>query len=144
VSGKFTISPPYGGGKIDVNYLDAEFGEHGLNATIDENGRLSFEVRAQGDVSQLGSGTDMFASMMLRLNREGIQVNGITGTWISGGDSVNASEFASNLEAGMTPENAALNTWTGRIAGKYGYTSVTVPQSTIPNTQFAYFRKPGL
>ncbi|MHA6883128.1 hypothetical protein, partial [Ralstonia pseudosolanacearum] len=140
VSGQFNITRY--GGALDVDYLDAEFGNHGLNATIDKNGRLSFEVRAQGDVSKLGSGTDMFSSMMLRLNREGIDVNAITGTWISGGDSVNAAEFARNVKMGMTPEDAAMNTWTGRMAARYGYSSVNVPPSTIQNTQFAYFRKP--
>ncbi|MBB5407659.1 YD repeat-containing protein [Paraburkholderia sp. HC6.4b] len=141
VSDQFSINR-YGGG-VSIDYLDAEYGSHGLNAYIDQSQRLSFEIRANGDVAKLGSGKDMFASMMLRLDREGIEVNGITGTWVSGTDSVNAAEYARNLAAGMSKENAALNTWTGRLASSYGYTSVIVPDPVISNTQFAYFMKLG-
>ncbi|MDR5776588.1 MULTISPECIES: hypothetical protein, partial [unclassified Caballeronia] len=141
ISNEFSINR-YGGG-VSIDYLDAEYGSHGLNAYIDQSQRLSFEVRAQGDIAALGSGTDMFASMMLRLDREGIPVNGITGTWISGTDSVNAAEYGRNLAAGMSKEDAAINTWTGRMASRYGFTSVTVPDPILSNTQFAYFKKLG-
>jgi hypothetical protein len=129
-------------GVMEVNYLDAEFGTHGLNAYVDRSNRLSFEIRAQGDAATLGSGTDMFASLMKRLHQENIPVEAITGTWVSGTDSVNAAQFAKNIAAGMTQERAALNTWTGNMASRYGYTSVTLPKP-LGEVQFAYFRKPG-
>ncbi|WP_373922088.1 VENN motif pre-toxin domain-containing protein [Duganella sp. Root336D2] len=140
VSSKFEIEPY--NGIIEIDYLDADKGIHGLNAYIDRAGRLSFEIRAKGNVADLGSGTDMFASMMLRLEREKIELKGITGTWSSGGDSVNTAQYLENLALGMTPEVAAANTWTGRMAARYGFTSVTVPPGQTGSVRFVYFKKP--
>ncbi|MNW22182.1 hypothetical protein D3C71_2235250 [compost metagenome] len=63
----------------DIDYLDAENGTHGLNAYINRDGILSLEIRAQGDASILGSGTDMFSSLMKRIHSNNISINGING-----------------------------------------------------------------
>jgi len=64
-------------GLINIDYLDAENGNHGLNAYINRDGILLFEIRAQGDASVLGSGIDMFASLMQRIKIENIAINGV-------------------------------------------------------------------
>ena len=129
-------------GMTDIDYLDAENGIHGLNAYINRDGILSFDIRAQGDASILGSGTDMFSSLMKKIKSENIFINGINGVWELGKDSVNAAEFVQNTNAGMTREQAAMSTWTGRIASRYGYTVVLVPDQ-LGGVQFAYFRRPN-
>lgn len=66
----------------------------------------------------------MFSSAMQRLNQEGVQVNKIRGAWLSNTDSVNTAQYSANLAKGMSPNDAALNTWTGKLAQKYGFTKV--------------------
>lgn len=130
-------------GLINIDYLDAENGNHGLNAYINRDGILLFEIRAQGEASILGSGIDMFASLMQRINIENIEINGVNGLWDSETDSANAAEFVRNINAGMTKEQAAMNTWTGRVVSRYGYNQVLVP-APMGRVQFAYFRRPNL
>ncbi|WP_191488224.1 hypothetical protein [Pseudomonas sp. FEN] len=92
---------------------------------VDKAGVLGFEIRAaQNHPFYDASGTDMFASAMQRLGNEGIQVNQIRGAWEAGTDSVNTAKYLQNIANGMSKENAALNTWTGQISQKYGYTKV--------------------
>lgn len=82
----------------------------------------------------------MFASAMQRLDQEGVQVNAIRGTWIEGTDSVNAAEYLSNLDRGMSPQQAAANTWTGRMAARYGFTNVGVPNTGYSTTTVIFGR----
>ncbi|MBB5448351.1 MULTISPECIES: hypothetical protein [unclassified Paraburkholderia] len=115
-------------GSVTLQFGDPE-GVHGLIVNVDKQGTLGFDIRSARGGSSFSneSGTDMFASAMQRLEREGVQVNAIRGVWINGTDSVNAAQYASNLSLGMSPERAAANTWTGRIAARYGFTNVGVP-----------------
>ncbi|MBV4504791.1 hypothetical protein HU751_008005 [Pseudomonas sp. BW13M1] len=53
-----------------------------------------------------------------------VKVNQIRGTWMEGAGSVNTAQYLQNVANGMTKENAALNTWAGRMSQKYGYTKV--------------------
>ncbi|SEN62644.1 hemagglutinin repeat-containing protein [Pseudomonas sp. NFACC39-1] len=109
-------------GTRTYRYLDPADGNHGLEISV-VNGVLGFEIRAQGDASALGSGRDMFISAMKRLENDGVEVNSIRGYWEKGTDSVNYKQYmdASGL---IGKENAALNTWTGKIAQDYGFTKV--------------------
>jgi hypothetical protein len=108
------------------DYGDVDSG-HGLGASISPNGTLGFEISALGDSGRLGSGTDMFASLMNRLDADGVSVTQLRGQWYPGPNSTNFSQYMANVKAGMSPTVAAANTWTGRIAAQYGYTRV------IPN-----------
>lgn len=84
--------------------------------------------------------SDMFASAMQRLQREGVQVSSIRGVWIEGTDSVNAAQYMSNIGRGMSPQQAAANTWTGRMAARYGYTNVGVPSQDYSSTVVLFGR----
>ncbi|HCT04029.1 MAG TPA: adhesin [Pseudomonas sp.] len=100
-------------------------GVAGLVVNVDKSGVLGFEIRAAKDHPYFdASGTDMFSSAMQRLGNEGIQVNQIRGAWEVGTDSVNTAQYLQNISKGMSKENAALNTWTGQISQKYGFTKV--------------------
>ncbi len=97
----------------------------GLIVRVNDEGVLAFEIRAAKDHPYFeASGTDMFASAMQRIGSEGVQVNKIRGSWESNAGSVNTAQYRQNIANGMSPENAALNTWTGKISQKYGFTKV--------------------
>lgn len=117
-------------------------GVSGLIVNVDSDGTLGFNIRVPsgGDPMSGASGTDMFASAMQRLDQEGVQVNAIRGTWIEGTDSVNAAEYLSNLDQGMSPQQAAANTWTGRMAANYGFTNVGVPNTGYSTTTVIFGR----
>lgn len=124
---------------VDAQYRygDPDSG-HGIEVTVD-NGALSLDVAARGDASTLGSGTDMFNSAMLRLQRDGVEIDRIQGIWIPGTGSDNFAQFNSNIAAGMTRSEAAQNTWTGRIAASHGFTEVietTRPGSNVVDFDF--------
>ncbi|WP_156440223.1 MULTISPECIES: hypothetical protein [unclassified Burkholderia] len=128
-------------GSVSLQFGDPE-GIHGLVVNVDKQGVLGFNIRSApgGSSFSTASGTDMFASAMQRLEQDGVQVNAIRGTWISGTDSVNAAQYASNLSKGMTPQQAAANTWTGRIAARYGFTNVGVPNTGYSATTVIFGR----
>lgn len=58
----------------------------------------------------------------------GSRIKAIAGDWTLHKD--NFAEFKRNLDEGMTPEDAARNTWTGRNAKRYGFTKVTILEPT--------------
>ncbi|BCX73166.1 hemagglutinin repeat-containing protein [Acinetobacter sp. Tol 5] len=117
-------------GIITMRYGNPE-GVAGLIVNVDKNGILGFDIRSAPDHPYMNaSGVDMFSSAIQRLNQEGIQVNKIRGAWISGTDSVNTAQYSANLAKGMSPNDAALNTWTGKIAQRHGYTKVEEIESS--------------
>jgi hypothetical protein len=68
----------------------------------------------------------MFDDMMGAMNKNG-QVKEVLGQWSNTpGLTSNYDAMLSNLKAGMSPEAAAMNTWTGRQAARYGFTNVEV------------------
>ena len=78
---------------------------------------------------------------MTRLNQDGIQVNSIRGAWLQGTDSVNYSQYTQGIANGLAPEQAALNTWTGKLAQQYGYTQVQSVEQSSGNI-YALFARP--
>ena len=66
----------------------------------------------------------MFAEAMEAF---GPNVRGVRGTWMRGGDIAdNFDAFKAATAAGAAPESAALQTFTGRMAQKYGFSNATV------------------
>ncbi|WP_234003441.1 VENN motif pre-toxin domain-containing protein [Stenotrophomonas sp. MYb57] len=107
-----------------LRYGDPD-GVAGLIVNVDRSGVLGFDIRSAVDHPLYqASGTDMFASAMRRLAKEGVEVNKVRGAWVGGTDSVNADEYLRNVANGMSKEGATMNAWTGRIAQKYGYKNV--------------------
>ncbi len=50
---------------------------------------------------------------------------------MGGGElSTNFDKFRQGIRAGLTPEEAARSTFTGHMAGKYGFGNVKVMQNT--------------
>ncbi|SDV01177.1 filamentous hemagglutinin [Pseudomonas corrugata] len=130
----------YKDGLVMLKYGDPEVA--GLVVNVDKYGVLGFDVRANSNGFN-PSGTDMFISAMQRLDQEGIKVSAIRGAWVEGVKSVNTTEYTANLAKGMSPTEAAANTWTGRIAAKYGFTSVQAPKKEMfSDTTTVIFKRP--
>ncbi|MGK3122144.1 hemagglutinin repeat-containing protein, partial [Pseudomonas corrugata] len=130
----------YKDGLVMLKYGDPEVA--GLVVNVDKYGVLGFDVRANNNGFN-PSGTDMFISAMQRLDQEGIKVSAIRGAWVEGVKSVNTTEYTANLAKGMSPTEAAANTWTGRIAAKYGFTSVQAPKKEMfSDTTTVIFKRP--
>ena len=114
------------GGGIEFSVGDPGF--HGIKVAVDSNGIFGFEIGAVSHMSSLlGSGQDMLWSAMNRLKNEGIQVNKIRGTWNPGeaSDSVNFNAFYDALsKGGISEQQAAFNTWTGKRAQEYGFNKI--------------------
>lgn len=64
----------------------------------------------------------MFASAMQRLEREGVRVDVVKCMWLEEEDSTNSDQYLANRAREMTPEQAASNTWSGKILAAYGFT----------------------
>jgi filamentous hemagglutinin len=129
-------------GSTTLQYGNPE-GAQGLIVNVDKDGVLGFDIRADNSSISNPSGTDMFASAMQRLNQNGVQVSAIRGAWVGGTDSINTAEYMSNLKNGMTPQQAAANTWTGRMAANYGFTDVQLPTTSLySDATYVIFKKP--
>jgi filamentous hemagglutinin len=76
----------------------------------------------------------MMLSGMNRLKTDGVQINGIRGFWSEDFGSTNLDAYWNNIATGMSPQNAAANTWTGRFADRLGYTNISVPQTPLGMT----------
>ncbi len=90
--------------------------------------RLKFVVQTKGKADQDATppakyrGQDLYDFMMSYLNDKDIPVHEISGRWYTGEElGTNAQQFFLNLEKGMSPENAALETWSGKQARRYGF-----------------------
>jgi hypothetical protein len=110
LTGKFKIKP-LANGTVSVKYENPN--RHGIAAIVEADGTLAFDVNAGGNVSKLGSGKDMFYSMMQELAAKDIQVNRIRGLWYPGAKSTNFTMYQTGRWSGLAPQEAALNTWTG-------------------------------
>jgi filamentous hemagglutinin len=111
-------------------------GGRGIDAVV-SGGTVGFDVRAFQSVS----GTDLVLSVLGRLKQEGIPYSKLRGTWLYKGDSVNGREFLQNLRTGMTPAEAAENTWTGRLFTRLGYVVESV-ESTGTEAKVLFRQSP--
>lgn len=134
-------------GSVDLDYKYPD--RHGLAATIGHDkevgldGVLGFEIKAGGDASTLGSGKDMFYSLMQRAESEGVAVNGVRAYWIDGTNSTNYMGYRAGLESGLTPHAAALQTWTGQRAADFGFTHVSAVVDNGRTIKAWFVRPPG-
>lgn len=68
-------------------------------------------------------------------------VKGVRGTWIGGGDlASNFDSYKAALNADRTPAEAATMTFTGKMAGRFGFTNVRVIQDDARKVVVEYTR----
>jgi hypothetical protein len=94
--------------------------EGGVVANLDENGVLSLAIE-KGPTTP--SGGQMFTDAV---NNFGVDnINAIEGKWIRAMPS-NLNTFNDLVRSGMSPEEAAASTFTGKMAARFGFTEVTI------------------
>lgn len=127
---------PFNDGGVQLKYGDPD-SVAGLVVNVDKAGVLGFEIRAaQNHPYYDASGTDMFASAMQRLGNEGIKSVGLGRRALTALTLLDISRILP-MEC---QKNAALNTWTGQIAQKYGYGKVEKIE-TIGGINYVTFKK---
>ncbi len=92
-----------------------------FNAEINAQGLLSvsaYLAYPQFNLRSHLSGSELYRQMM---DHFGARVKAIQGHWAYGD---NQAQFFAALAKGLTPEQAALNTWSGRQAAHYGFSKV--------------------
>ncbi|MER6678575.1 RHS repeat-associated core domain-containing protein [Streptomyces sp. NPDC000983] len=112
------------------SFMQMYEGGGGVMADLN-NGALTMAVESGGSVS----GGRMFADVMNHFGPE--NVTSFQGKWVPAMPS-NLDAFNANLRAGMSYEDAAVNTFTGHMTGKYGLTVVTVDRSKLVG-EFGYY-----
>jgi hypothetical protein len=144
LTSQFSVQKGAGGLKLqygDPQYWSVVDSSHGIVGFVDKQGILGIDVFANPSLrASRGSGTDMFNSLISRTTREGVELQGIRGAWISGTDSVNFMQYRAGISGGLSPEQAALNTWTGKLAQQHGFT--TVEKVIDTGNVYSIFRKP--
>lgn len=114
----------------------------GLDASVDTSGVLRLEVRSGARRQQYGSGAEMFDDMMSAMNKNG-QVKEILGQWSNTpGLTSNFDAMLSNMKAGMTRQQAAINTWTGQQAARYGFTNADVTGNATSGFRVTFTKGP--
>ncbi|WP_053739373.1 polymorphic toxin-type HINT domain-containing protein [Nocardia sp. NRRL S-836] len=88
-----------------------------IMSEIDEAGALTYVIEG-GEKTR---GSTMFADMM---NALGPNVRSIKGNWYSTSD--NLVSFNAGVQSMLSLEEAAAETFTGKMAAKYGFTRITV------------------
>lgn len=109
-------------------HYGSEKARHFITAIVDEDGAMSFSVRAKGDRTQLGSGKDMFINLMEKIEAEGVHVERIKADWQFDTESVNAQVLRMSLAKGMGLTHAISGTWTARCAALYGFHPFSIVQ----------------
>ena len=101
-----------------LNLVDGNgFGNEG---SLANDGTLTLFIRRNGETPQ---GNEMFTQIVEFFGTENIEQ--IRGEWLDiRGISDNYDEYQLNIESGLTPEEAALATFTGRQAVRHGFTRV--------------------
>ena len=110
------------------NSYGGDIKQQGWNATLNKWGDAEFTIRAPQALRDQGiTGSTMFGDAVQALG--GIDnIQQINGVWNAGelGDNLNSFNDALNSNPGMTPEQAAFETFTGKMATRSGFTSVEV------------------
>jgi TANFOR domain-containing protein len=100
------------------------------SARISNAGYIGFDIRIPVELQKQGYATQIFEDAINYYKSQNKTINGIEGRWLStnsyeGGMSTNLKSFIDDfLYNGKTFEDAALNTPTGKIATKNGFTKV--------------------
>lgn len=119
------------GKKENYKFENNEGARSQINSVLDEEGNISFVV-----VAQPGSkfrGAELFEQMM---EHHGSEVKGIKVMWEGG---TNWDKFKTQIDSGVKPKDAAMNTWTGIQARSFGFNKVQVIQIDAGSAQFRFY-----
>lgn len=106
----------------EVDYQPSK--RHGISSGVNNTWGLYFGIKAQEDRYAYGSGTEMFLSSIKVFHQNHISITRLTGFWAEGTLGTNHEQFMQAYKRGATLEQAARDTFTGKMAGKLGLTAV--------------------
>lgn len=115
-------APMFGRGQARVTYTPSK--SHKIVAEVFPDYGMKFLVKAQDDREKHGSGTEMFLSAMKKFRERGVDVSLIKADWDEGALGTNWQQFMDAYQAGASHNEAFKRTFTGRMAGRLGLTSV--------------------
>ncbi|WP_280471080.1 DUF2332 family protein, partial [Nocardia cyriacigeorgica] len=93
----------------------------GISGEVDSSGVLSLRVVSS---DRTPSGAEMFDDLWQAIGQD---VRSISGAWkADAGQDSNLITFNAGIAGGLTPEEAALTTWTGKMAVRHGFGEVEV------------------
>jgi hypothetical protein len=102
-------------------------------AHLDDEGILNLYIKAGVSTPK---GSAMFNEA---LEAFGSNVQGVRGFWRGGGElSSNFDSYQAGIRAGLTPEQAAAQTFTGKMALRAGFTHVNIEQVTKDTVQVVF------
>lgn len=82
------------------------------------------------DGPNFGYGTELHLSALKVYHNHGIEITSHDGNWPRKPDYTNWQQYDAGIEAGLAPEQAAMNTFSGRMARESGLTRATVTANT--------------
>ncbi|MFP3591911.1 hypothetical protein [Chryseobacterium sp. SIMBA_038] len=112
--------------------------ENVAKAWLDSDGEFNISIVTK-DTSLEKNGRKIFKNLFSFINNEYDEIFKIRGTWRASkkiGD--NLFSFNEFIKKGMTPEEAAKNTFTGKMASELGFNIVKLESSTIKNSDGVY------
>ena len=120
-----------GCGEFSSTY-DSPGGGDGILASVDSQGILDTVITVGKGTP---SGSVMFQDAMDAL---GSNVKGIRGKWLSGSGELqdNLDSFNAGIQSGLTPQEAALNTFTGKMAARNGFTNAEIESTVGPMGEY--------
>jgi hypothetical protein len=93
-------------------------------------GELNLTIKTKG-TSLSGRGSDVANSIYGYISENFGEINSINGTWRAGEMGANLTQFNEFVKQGSTLEEAALKTFTGKIADKLEFNNVKINQQTL-------------
>ncbi len=142
----FIVSPDSNNNHFEG--FDVEMELFRIEGNLDPDGNLDFSINTENylegklQVRSRLHGTQMFMAMMKHFKG---RVKIVRGRWEK--DS-NLKTYKEGLQKGLTREEAAGKTWTGKRAASYGFTKVRIVSELIDESQHGYvlveFRKPRM
>jgi len=122
-------------GRLSTYIIDTETGEFVGSAEghVGRRNELVMVIKVNPLLHKKGIGFSAFNLLFNCLSKT-VVIDSIVGAWyedeefsyLEGGMSTNLLVFQRNLDCGMSVEEAALNTPTGKWASKVGYNHVTI------------------
>lgn len=112
--------------------------ENVAKAWLDSDGEFNISIITK-NTSLEKNGRIIFKNLFNFINHEYDEIFKIRGTWRASqkiGD--NLFSFNEFIKKGMTPEEAAKNTFTGKMASELGFNNVKLESSTIKNSEGVY------
>lgn len=121
--------------------IDPTTGELLGLGTLDAQGYIEYAIYTKGLKSTIRGG-QVFDAIYDEFNAQGKSIKGIRGLWY-GGD--NLKSFNEAIIKGVSPEGAAhLNTFTGTMAGRKGFSNVRIDYEHSPRNPDGTFQRAEL